>query len=103
MVTETIPFDASRYLERRDAQAELLNDALMSGSAAYITNALGVIARARGAEQVADDAGMTMQALEAALKPGVDLSLGTLMQLVKVLGLELGAKSAESFLTNASK
>jgi probable addiction module antidote protein len=94
MVTETIPFDASRYLDRRGAQAELLNDALISGSAAYIANALRVIARARGAEQVAQDAGMTVQALEASLKKGAELPLDTLMQLVKVLGLELRAESA---------
>ncbi|MBF0335821.1 MAG: hypothetical protein HQL40_19630 [Alphaproteobacteria bacterium] len=46
-MTDTEPFDASRYLATPEAQAELLGDAFASGNAAYVAQALGVIARAR--------------------------------------------------------
>ncbi|MBF0334552.1 MAG: hypothetical protein HQL38_12855 [Alphaproteobacteria bacterium] len=45
---ETEPFDASRYLTTSEARAELLGDALASGNAAYVAQALGVIARVHG-------------------------------------------------------
>ena len=45
-MVKTESFDASRYLTSADSQADLLNDALASGDAAYVAHALGVIARA---------------------------------------------------------
>ncbi|HUB49231.1 MAG TPA: hypothetical protein VMB73_30025 [Acetobacteraceae bacterium] len=45
---KTEPFDAARYLIRPKAQEELLNDALATGDAAHVAQALGVIARVRG-------------------------------------------------------
>lgn len=47
-MVKTEPFDAARYTDTGEAQAELLNDALASGNAAYVAQALGAIARARG-------------------------------------------------------
>jgi DNA-binding phage protein len=43
---ETEAFHAARYLITPESQTELLNDALASGSAAYVAEALQVIARA---------------------------------------------------------
>jgi probable addiction module antidote protein len=48
MVLKIKRFDASKHFESPAAQARLVNDALESGDAAYISNALGVVARARG-------------------------------------------------------
>ncbi|MBA3811332.1 MAG: hypothetical protein H0X27_06755 [Caulobacteraceae bacterium] len=48
---KTEPFDAARYLVSPQSQAELLDNALASGDAPYIGQALGVIARARGASE----------------------------------------------------
>ena len=45
---KTEPFDAARYLASPQAQEELLNDALASGDAGYIAQALGMIARKAG-------------------------------------------------------
>ncbi len=47
-MVRTEPFDAARYLTSPEAQEELLNDALASGDAGYVSQALGVIAGARG-------------------------------------------------------
>jgi probable addiction module antidote protein len=56
-MVKTEPFDAARYLGSPEVQAELLNDALASGDAAYIALARGVVARARGVTDVARPAG----------------------------------------------
>jgi probable addiction module antidote protein len=56
-MVKTERFDAAPYLARPEAQEELLNDALASGDAGYVAQALGVIARARGMTEVAREAG----------------------------------------------
>src|SRR5262249_1326021 len=55
-----------------EAQVELLNDALGSGDAGYIANALGVVARARGMAKVARGAGVIREALYKTLSPSGD-------------------------------
>lgn len=45
-MVKTESFDAAHYLGRPESQEELLNDALASGDAGYVAEALGVIARA---------------------------------------------------------
>ncbi len=47
MAIKTLPYDPARHLTSPEAQAELLSDAMQTGDAGYIANALGVIARAR--------------------------------------------------------
>jgi probable addiction module antidote protein len=53
MATKTIPFDPAEHLRSPEAQAELFKDALESGNARYIANAVGTIARARRMSEVA--------------------------------------------------
>ena len=47
MKTETTPFDPAEYLGADEDQIDILRDAFTSGDAAYIANAIGVVARAR--------------------------------------------------------
>ncbi len=91
MKIETIPFDASRYLESAKAQSELLTDAFDSGNASYIAAALGVIARARGMTQIACEAGVTREALYKTLSAEGDPKLSTLLGIMKALNLSLRA------------
>jgi probable addiction module antidote protein len=53
MATKTISFDPAEHLRSPEAQAELFEDALESGNARYIANAVSTIARARGMSEVA--------------------------------------------------
>lgn len=78
MGTRTIPFNPAYHLTDPDAQAELLNDALDTGDAVYIANALGTIARARGMSEVARGAD--------------DPKLSTLLGILKTLDLKLSAR-----------
>ncbi|HEY5299781.1 MAG TPA: addiction module antidote protein [Acetobacteraceae bacterium] len=92
-MVKTEPFDAARYLTSRDAQAELLNDAFATGDAAYIAQALGVIARARGMTEVAREAGVTREALYKSLSDAGDPRLTTLLGVTRALGMTLSAQA----------
>ena len=85
----TTVFDAARYIDSPEAEAELLAEALASGDSGYITLALGIIARARGMSQVARDAGVSREALYKALSGSGDPKLSTLLGVLNALGLKL--------------
>ncbi len=91
MMAKTEPFDAARYLTSSESQAEMLNDALASGHAGYVAQALGVIARARGMTEVAREAGVTREALYKALSENGDPRLTTLLGVARALGVTLTA------------
>jgi probable addiction module antidote protein len=95
MALKTIPFDAAKYLDDSQSQAELLSDALASGEARYVAAALGVIARARGMSAVAQEAGVTREALYKALKEDGNPTLETVMGVANAVGLRLQAVAAE--------
>ena len=94
MATKTTEFDAAKHLSSLESQAELLTDALDSGDAGYIANALGVIARARGMTEVARGAGVTREALYKTLSTDGDPKLTTLLGVIKSLGFKLSAQTA---------
>jgi probable addiction module antidote protein len=91
-MVKTEPFDAARYLTTPEAQADLLNDAFASGSAPYIAQALGVIARARGMTEIAREAGVTREALYKSLSEDGDPRLTTLLGVTRALGVTLSAQ-----------
>jgi probable addiction module antidote protein len=92
MAPETLLFDAADYLTNAKAQAELLTDALETGDAGYIANALWTIVRTRGMAQVARDAGVTRASLYKALSTEGDPQLTTLLGVVRALGIKLTAQ-----------
>ena len=95
MAIKTPPYDPARHLTSPEAQAELLSDAMQTGDAGYIANALGVIARARGMTEVARGAGITREALYRALSEDGDPRLTTLLGVMRSLGLRLSVQAAE--------
>ena len=92
---KTEPFDAAHYITSPEAQADLLNDALASGDAGYVSQALGVLARARGMTEVARQAGVTREALYKALSENGDPRLTTLLGVTRALGVTLTVRSQE--------
>lgn len=91
MTTKTTPFDAAEHFRSPEDQTDLLNDALASGNATYILNALGTIARARGMGKVAQGAGVTREALYKALSNKGDPKLSTVLGVLGTLNLQLSA------------
>jgi len=89
MPLKTLPYDPAEDLKSPESQAELLNDALESGDAGYVANALGIIARARGMSQVAREAGLSREALYKGLSDSGDPRLSTLIGVARALGFKL--------------
>ena len=55
MTIETRPFDPAAYLDSPEAMLAYLAGAFADGDASEITDALGVVARARGMSQLAEE------------------------------------------------
>jgi probable addiction module antidote protein len=90
----TEPFDAAEFTQSEEDQQALLDDAFASGSAAYMANALGIIARARGMTAVAREAGVSREALYRSLSENGDPRLTTLLRVMRALGVTLTARIA---------
>ncbi len=62
---------------------------------AFITSALGNIARARGMSQLARKTGLTREGLYKALSPNGNPEFATVMKVIRALGLELRGAAAK--------
>ena len=89
MTLVTTPFDPATHLTDEESQAEFLADAFASGEAAYIANALGIVARAQGLAATARTAGVTREALHKALSLQGNPRLSTLIGVTRALGYRL--------------
>jgi probable addiction module antidote protein len=94
MALKLKPFDAAKYLDTLEAQAELLNDAFKSGDSGYIAAALGTVARAHGMTELAQKTGLNRAALYEALSAEGNPTIDTIMRVSCALGIELGARPA---------
>jgi probable addiction module antidote protein len=89
-------WDSAEYLKTEEDMANYL-DACMEEAGddpAFIARALGTIARARGMTQVAKDAGLSRESLYRALSGQGNPEFGTILKVVKALGLQLHAQPA---------
>jgi probable addiction module antidote protein len=91
-VKELPHFDASRYLDTKEAIAAFLSDALQSGDQAYIAHAFGIVARAKGVTQIAEETGLAREQLYRSFSENGNPTLKTLLAVMKALGVELSAQ-----------
>ncbi|HEX8583042.1 MAG TPA: addiction module antidote protein [Allosphingosinicella sp.] len=89
--TTTTPYHPDEFLDDAESQAELLNDALESGHAGYVADALGIIARARGMTELARVTGVPRGTLYKALQEEGNPTLETVMKVLGALNIELTA------------
>ena len=89
MATKTSAFDSAAYLDSPEAIEAYLEDALESNDSAIVAHALGVIARAKGMSQIAQDAGLSRESLYKALSADGNPELATVLKVIKALGLKL--------------
>jgi len=93
MAIKTYPFDAAEFLDSPEAVEEYLiasfEDAAEYGEPGIITKALGVVARAKGMTQMAQDAELSRTALYRALSEEGRPELATVFKVMKALGLRL--------------
>jgi probable addiction module antidote protein len=93
MTIETIAFDPDKYFRSTAAQAHLIADAMKSGHAGYIADAIGIVARQRGMGEIAEQAGLNRQALYSALSARGNPTLTTLLKVLDALDLELTVRA----------
>lgn len=89
----TEPFDGAAYVRSPAEAALYLTDALESGDADVVAAALGTIARAHGASQVARAAGISRASIYNALRAGGNPTLGTVLALLAEMGITLKAEA----------
>ena len=90
MTEQFTRWDSAEYLKTEEDMANYL-DACMEEAGddpAFIAKALGTIARARGMTQVARDAGLSRESLYCALSGEGNPEFGTILKVVKALGLK---------------
>ncbi len=85
----TKPFDPAEYLDDKESIAAYLSDALESDDSAFIADALGVVARARGMTEVAREAGISRESLYRALSTDGNPEFATVLRVLRALGLQL--------------
>ena len=86
---ETRAFDAADYLETPEQVAAFLDAALDEGDAGVIASALGAIARARGMAAIAEETGLSREALYRSLSADGNPTLSTLVSVLRVCDLRL--------------
>lgn len=96
---KTTPFDAAEYLDTPARQAEYITAALETGDAAFVRDAVGIVARARGMGEIAHAAGLNRESLYKALGETGNPEFGTMLGVLRALGLELAARPAKRKLT----
>ncbi len=96
VVSKTTRFDAADYLDTEARQVAYIAAALESGDADFVRDALGVVARARGMGGIAKRAGLNRESLYKALGETGNPEFGTVMRIVRAMGLTLSARPAAS-------
>ncbi|MFZ4219187.1 addiction module antidote protein [Enterobacter ludwigii] len=89
-------WDSAEYLKTEEDMAAYLDACIEEAGddAAFIAKALGTIARARGMTQVAKDAGVSRENLYRALSGSGNPEFGTILKVIKALGLRLHSTTA---------
>ncbi|WP_174291008.1 addiction module antidote protein [Sphingomonas bacterium] len=96
MTIVTRAFDAARYLDGPEDEADLLSDALADGDHRYIAAALGTVARAHGGiAQLSTATGLTRAALHKALSEKGNPTLETVLKVLEALGLRMHIERRE--------
>jgi probable addiction module antidote protein len=93
---ETFAFEPDKYFQSPEAQAHLVSDAMASGNAGYIADALGIVARNRGMGQVAERTGLSRQALYSTLSARGNPTLSTILKVFDALNLEITVRVKEA-------
>lgn len=85
----TSRFDAAEVLDTPEAIEAFLEDAFEDGDPAFITHALGIVARAKGMTKLAEETGLSRQALYKALSSEGHPEFSTVLKVANALGFRL--------------
>ena len=89
MTEKLSPFDPAEGLTSDEAIAAFMAEAFESNDAGYIAHALGVVARAKGMTQIAQQTGLSREQLYRSFSEDGNPTLKTTLAVMKALGIEL--------------
>ena len=89
-------YDPAEDLQSDEAIAVFMEEAFKTEDAGYIAHALGVVARAKGMTQIANETGLSREQLYRSFSTNGNPTLKTTIAVMKALGIELTAKPASS-------
>ena len=89
-------FDLARQLRTEEDIAAYVTMVIADGDASELAHALGIAARARGMNDIAQVAGLTREALYKALRPDAHPRFDTINRVCGALGIQLVAQPRHS-------
>lgn len=97
-LSNTKPFEACRFLDSPETIAAYLAEAMKANDAQVLMHAMGEVAKARGVNQFAQDAGVNRESLYKTLKGGDKTRFATVQKLMLALGVELTVRPLDKHL-----
>ena len=91
---KTSTYDSAAYLDSIEAIQAYMDEALETGDPAFITKALGTVARAQGMSHIAHKAGVSRESLYKALSSEGNPEFSTVLRVVQALGLKFSLSPA---------
>ena len=92
MAVRLTTYDPAEDLTSDAAMATFTAKAFATEDSGYIAHALGVVARAKGMAQIAEQTGLSREQLYRSLSEQGNPTLKTTIAVMKALGIELTAK-----------
>lgn len=93
MAEKLTTYDPAEDLISDDAVATFMAEAFQTNDAGYIAHALGVVARAKGMAQIADQTGLSREQLYRSFSENGNPTLKTTLAVMKAIGIALTAKT----------
>jgi probable addiction module antidote protein len=87
-------YDPAEDLGSDEAIAVFMAEALSTNDVAYVSHALGVVARAKGMAQIAAQTGLSREQLYRSFSARGNPTLKTTLAVMNALGIKLTAKTA---------
>ena len=94
MARKLTTYDPAEDLGSDEAIAAFLGEAFQTNDVAYISHALGVVARAKGMAQIAKRTGLSREQLYRSFSKKGNPTLKTTLAVMNALGIKMTAKSA---------
>ena len=88
-------FDAADYLDSPETIAAYLNEAFATDDAAFISLAIGDVARAKGMTSVAAEAGLTRESLYKSLNGTTKPEFDTVRRVLETFNVRLVAEAKD--------
>jgi len=92
MAEKLTTYDPAEDLNSNEAVATFMAEAFETEDVGYIAHALGVVARAKGMAQIANETGLSREQLYRSFSETGNPTLRTTIAVMKALGIELTAK-----------